>query len=556
MAQSTVPSNYGEVVTFEKPSVYNVATNHVVDDLYTLANNSTEPGIYTAPAASSTGVVYDTAADGNVPTTGNIVLGNPAAYETMAPAVDSEAPARVRGAAGTHANTVYNFSSDTPTSATLYDAAGAGSVAQPYYNTAAQQGGQPHYNTASATDAGCVYAEAEVAGHNGGVYSKKSSSGYLDGPTIQKIALEAAANANVDGNGKQQDNAAYYSMAATTPADDTPMYAVASNRPAPSSGAIALQLMNAWLSLDISGSRAEKALKKHGKGPGYFCMRKSKSAKDCIVLVVLGDARVEQYQFRRTNGRVSISPGRQGVEEPSFASFDDCMGHYLNAGIGTTGLAVITPALAVVPGMPWFCGGCCYMYKCCQIQARHRSRCVRSLTLGGVANPPQNATGKAHWLHQHTRGTAAVCTTRCVVCHDSAISAEQYLSPFCCVLFNQQPCSAPLLPVANSLSHPDLQAGNKLKLIWRCKRPNSPNYVFLFVCLVPSACVCFRGRATRAREASHLYKQDKPANIAMIFGSYAPIAQCSPNTGLKKEGHPLHLLFSLFSFLVLQQGKY
>lgn len=64
----------------------------------------------------------------------------------------------------------------------------------------------------------------------------------------------------------------------------------------------------------------------------------------------------------QVNGKITISPGRKHVQEPAFASFDECMSYYVNNDKSVTGLVArptacidIPDDLKVVaaPGMRW-----------------------------------------------------------------------------------------------------------------------------------------------------------------------------------------------------------
>ena len=48
--------------------------------------------------------------------------------------------------------------------------------------------------------------------------------------------------------------------------------------------------------------------------------------------------------------QVSIHPGRQHTPEPSFKTFDECMGYYLNTDTKATGLTVSQPSPS--PSLP------------------------------------------------------------------------------------------------------------------------------------------------------------------------------------------------------------
>lgn len=67
------------------------------------------------------------------------------------------------------------------------------------------------------------------------------------------------------------------------------------------------QLLQGWLQRDVTGVQAEKALR--GFGEGRFCVRKSTSSADCVVLSLMGPSNVvHHYQFKKVSSLHSSSP--------------------------------------------------------------------------------------------------------------------------------------------------------------------------------------------------------------------------------------------------------
>ena len=58
------------------------------------------------------------------------------------------------------------------------------------------------------------------------------------------------------------------------------------------------QLLQGWLQRAVTGAQAEKALRRFGEG--RFCVRKSKSSADCVVLSLIGPNNVvHHHQFKK-----------------------------------------------------------------------------------------------------------------------------------------------------------------------------------------------------------------------------------------------------------------
>ena len=98
------------------------------------------------------------------------------------------------------------------------------------------------------------------------------------------------------------------------------------------------QLVQAWLQRQITGPQTEKELRSFPAG--YFCVRKSTSTADCVVLSLMGpESTVYHYQFKAANGVVQIHPSRKSMVDPTFASHSACLNFYLTTDVSTTGLA-------------------------------------------------------------------------------------------------------------------------------------------------------------------------------------------------------------------------
>ena len=70
------------------------------------------------------------------------------------------------------------------------------------------------------------------------------------------------------------------------------------------------QLLQRWLQRAVTGAQAEKALRRFGEG--RFCVRKSKSSADCVVLSLMGPNNVvHHYQFKKV--RCCPRPRRLGL---------------------------------------------------------------------------------------------------------------------------------------------------------------------------------------------------------------------------------------------------
>ena len=100
------------------------------------------------------------------------------------------------------------------------------------------------------------------------------------------------------------------------------------------------QLVRAWLQRRVTGAQTDKELRLCPEG--HFCVRKSSSTADCVVLSLMGPAStVHHYQFKTVGGVVKIQPGRKSMVEPTltFASHNECLDFYLANNVSTTGLA-------------------------------------------------------------------------------------------------------------------------------------------------------------------------------------------------------------------------
>ena len=98
------------------------------------------------------------------------------------------------------------------------------------------------------------------------------------------------------------------------------------------------QLIQAWLRRDTTGSQAENDLRSCPEG--HFCVRKSASTAECIVLSLMGPSSiVYHYQFKAVAGGVQIHRSRKNRTDPTFSSHSECLDFYLANAVSTTGLA-------------------------------------------------------------------------------------------------------------------------------------------------------------------------------------------------------------------------
>ena len=114
-------------------------------------------------------------------------------------------------------------------------------------------------------------------------------------------------------------------------------------------------LVHAWLQRQVTGSQIERELRSFSEG--YFCVRKSASTVDCVVLSLMGPAStVYHYQFKATRGVVQIHPARKSKRDPTFASHSECLDFYLANNVSTTGLAARPTVCIPLPPTPFHHG--------------------------------------------------------------------------------------------------------------------------------------------------------------------------------------------------------
>ena len=115
----------------------------------------------------------------------------------------------------------------------------------------------------------------------------------------------------------------------------------------------AKQLIAQWLQVDITGSESEAALSDSSQGD--FCVRRSKSQADAVVLVLRGPSNsVHHYQFKRApDGTVSIKLGGKQAHTSSlkapFTSFAACLEHYVGLDPEDSGLVCRVQRCIAVP---------------------------------------------------------------------------------------------------------------------------------------------------------------------------------------------------------------
>ena len=168
-----------------------------------------------------------------------------------------------------------------------------------------------------------VYADMYAQGAVNTYMSTSGSGGYVDdvanvGYGISQRNKHALQNPVVEVSGAIPDQSSGYvddttvsrsamtSLSARTPSPrSNGLSAVAlplSHRDASHKGVEALshqqRLIETWLQLGLTGVQAEKALRPFTEG--HFCVRKSKSSIDCVVLSVKGpNDTVHHYQFKK-----------------------------------------------------------------------------------------------------------------------------------------------------------------------------------------------------------------------------------------------------------------
>ena len=89
-----------------------------------------------------------------------------------------------------------------------------------------------------------------------------------------------------------------------------------------------------------------------GRGPGSFCVRRSKSSDQTVVLVLVTSEGMNHYQFKRgSNGQISILLGTVADEGAvlSFKTFEACLEHYIALDPSKSGLACKPRKCILVP---------------------------------------------------------------------------------------------------------------------------------------------------------------------------------------------------------------
>ena len=168
---------------------------------------------------------------------------------------------------------------------------------------------------------------------------------------IHVSAEDPAVCAEVPTDVPTSAGGGYVGYDALPPAAGTTSTTSARTTPTPTTPSTQTHLVHAWLQRQVTGSQIERELRSFSEG--YFCVRKSASTVDCVVLSLMGPAStVYHYQFKATRGVVQIHPARKSKRDPTFASHSECLDFYLAGSVSTTGLAARPTVCIPLPHTP------------------------------------------------------------------------------------------------------------------------------------------------------------------------------------------------------------